>query len=293
MAYASMSGLPTEVLNHIFDYVIPVTRLARQAILDAEWSRDCAEPRCIPPLLFVNKKLSHEAGKVFYTKAILEVAPVRPPGYILNALDRPDVSLDLAVSLSVAFASVPAHYLAWIRNVFMYSDQRDAVSAEGYEATLRWLIEHTNVKYVYLSQRLMTRLRKFRIDLDCAIDFLHHHDSVVPAREIQVYATHDRSYWERIRMKEMAKAMQGNSAPLCQYFLIWPRGPLLLDPRWDARSSDDDHLRQNREAVAKFLDNLAAARSSASQPPAARNHPIPTQGQERRWLYQLCFVMAL
>ena len=290
MARPLLSTLPIEVLNQILDYAIPPTRLALHAFLDPEWKRDCAEPRSVPPLLFVNKKLYHQAANVFYTKAILEIAAIKPPGYILNALGPPDASLDLAVSLSVLFAHVPDQHLSLVQTVCVYSDQRDAISAEGYEATLKWLIERTALTQLYLSRRLMTRLRRFRSKIDTAYDFTRHLDVRMRPRYVEIFATHPRSMWESGRMLDMRGAMQGVEPPAIQYFLTGRELPVLLDPRWDARRSDDEHIRQQRQEIAKFVDERAQEYLARSES-AGKPYKLPLSLNEA-WIYQLCFVMA-
>ena len=291
MANVSILGLPTEVLNQILEHVIPVTRLARHAFLDAQWERHPAEPRSVPSVLFVNKQFHQHAGNIFYSKAILELAPIKPPSYILNAPGGPDAAMDLAVALDIAFASVAPQYLTAIRRVFLYSDQRDAISAEGYESTLRWLIERTGVTTVFLSRRLMTRLRKFRVDIDLAHDFITRQSKAIPSRIIEVVAIHPRSYWETQRMRELVKA-QGNIFPTCQYYLSGPGAPVLLDLRWDARNSDDGQMRERRGEVASYIDQVAVDNPRSHGTCDWAWAPCCFGEGEKPWLYQVLFIFG-
>ncbi|OAP58603.1 hypothetical protein AYL99_07693 [Fonsecaea erecta] len=156
-------SLPLEIREIIYNLTLPVQQLKVQAFCDQAWS-DAEKPAGIPGLLLVNKAVSEEAATVFYSRAVLNIAPLRIPPYLSHSLGGDGAKLNLAFGLDIEFASVPRRHLQRITRSHIYSGQHDAISAEAYEALLRWLVENTAVQTIYLSPRLMTRLRGARVD---------------------------------------------------------------------------------------------------------------------------------
>jgi len=282
-------SLPTEVRNLVYEHAVPVRRLAAQEIVDVEWSRAPSEGRAIPGLLFVNKAVYQQTIPIFYSQAILEVTPIRPPSFIFNALNGPSHQLDLAAPLDPLFSFCPGQHLRWIRTVHVFTGQRDAINAEAYEATLRWLLDHTAVHEIHLSSRLMTRLRRSRVDLESAFKLT----SSMPfaGRPVYIYSRSARSTWELTRMSELKKALRGRQLPELQIYLFKPdcEHDPLLDPRWDVRNNDDDERLTMVDAVARHLDSFQ--RNHTALPLLMPNGSRPTSSPDE-YLYQVCFVLG-
>ena len=253
--------LPTEVLNQILEYLVPGRRIAAQKPTDPEWidywDDEARQPKQLPSIFFVNKKLTPLSLAIFYDKAILEIQPVKPPQYIINGLER-GLSLDLTSEPSMNHAFCPSDHLRRIKQVHIFTGQSDAINAEGYEATLRWLIEHTAVKHIHLSRRILTRLRKTRVAIDSALTAVDNNERTL-VRTIYIWTKHARSFWEKTRVREMTK-VGGIAPPLVQMYLYCEKSGMdpVLDPRWDVKSSDSEERQTASRPLTDLLDDLAA-----------------------------------
>lgn len=277
--------LPVEIRNRIYDFAIPVQHLKAQQFVDACWKAPQG-PNRIPSLFFVNKTVSEEATLAFYSRAILNVAPLRPPAYLFANLNTSVAWLNLAFGLDITFASWPRRHLRRISTCHIYSGQTDAINAEAYEALLRWLIDNTSVRTIHLSWRLMTRLRKARTELNAAYSLCLASSGMSLARAIYVFTEHPRSQWELTRMSELRRALKGRELPKVQSYVFDRNGlpDVLLDPRWDARNSDDEERFAMLDVVAARIDALLAADPLYQD----MDRPSVPAGHS---LYQICFTL--
>ena len=260
MSDIGLLQLPPEVLHTILNFAIPVRRLCTRPLLDNEFKLSgTSEGREVPALLLVSRKTHTEASTIFYSRAILELAPpkTRPPASILTRLDSVhDGSLTLSPQLDNEFSFVAQRTLSMIHRVYVYSDQRHVIEAEAYEALLRWLISRTRVCYIHLSKRLLCRVRKCRVQMQPAS--LLRSLNPVPSRAIQIFSSSGRNEWERVQRRQ-AEAALGSSLPWYHVACgFWKDGRLVLqfDARWDARSTDFDEYREQNIILGKFLDRL-------------------------------------
>ncbi|EXJ73318.1 uncharacterized protein A1O5_03078 [Cladophialophora psammophila CBS 110553] len=247
----SFLNLPPELRQNIYDFSLPVQQLKVQDFYDPGWP-DAEKPAGIPSLFFVNKAVSEEAAAAFYSRAVLNVAPLRPASYLFDSLTGNGPKLNLAFGLDVKFSSCPRRHLQRITTARIYSGQHDAISAEAYEALLRWLVDNTAVQMIHLSRRLMTRLRRARADSNATFDLRAAATSETRLPGIQIYV--------------LEKGGENDA---------------LLDPRWDARSSDDNQRRAVMHNISGWLDSLLAGDPAAEQKGRAEDEPR---------LYQVCFV---
>lgn len=276
--------LPTEIRQRIFHFAIPTQHLKAQQFLDPSWTSP-EGPKGIPSLFCVNKALSEDAAAVFYSRAVLNVAPLRPPSYIFDTLDTPGHRVNLTFGLDVAFSACPRRHLQRITTSHVYSGQRDVINAEAYEGLLRWLADNTSVQTIFLSQRLMTRIRRARADFNATLRLCSLAPNLSLIRTIYIYSEHRRSQWEVTRISELRRALKGRGLPQVQTYLVESGGENdpLLDPRWDARSSDDDDRLANLDKIATWVDHLMAADSVVQQ-------SSQLEGEDKHRLYQVCFV---
>lgn len=278
-------NLPLEIVRRILEFSLPVQHLRVQQFVDPSWTQPKG-PKGIPSLFFVNKIISEEAAAIFYSRAVLNVAPLRPPAYLFDTLTTSGPRLDLAFGLDVAFSFCPRRHLKRLSTAKIYSGQSDAINAEAYEALLRWLIDSTAVRTIYLSQRLMTRLRKARTDFDSTLDLCTSAPRLSLIRTIYVYREHPRSQWESTRIVELKRALKGRELPRLQSYVLEEGGgqDALLDPRWDVRKSDEEHRLTTMDRITAWLDPFLGADSLAQTP----DDHVPEDTKYD--LYQLCFV---
>lgn len=242
----------------------------------------------MPSVCTVNKLLSQRALAIFYDKAILEVVPVKPPQFIFDALER-GFSFDLAAELSSRHAFCPAAYLQRIKRVHIFSGQSDVIKAEGYEATLRWLIDNTSVKDIQLSRLLLTRLRKARVDIGSVLNAINGRAALI--RTVYIWTKHPRSSYENLSMTEMAKA-RGRAPPLVQMY-FYQQGKAMhpvLDPRWTARCSNDNRHHSPIEPFTSLLDKLATRDIACRR--AKSSWKAPSVAEPKHRLYQVCFIVG-
>jgi hypothetical protein len=236
--------------------------------------------------MLVNKKLSKQATDIFYTNAILELTPIKPPLFMLNRLGsgQSSINFDLASGV-VLHPHCPSASLQRIKTVHLYTGQSDAIAAEGYEATLRLLIQNTAVKNIHLSRMVMNRLRKARVNASAALHTISS-QQVELARTVYIWTKHSRSFWERTRRKEMSK-ISGVSPPYVHIYLYEEGANIdpVLDPRWDVKSSDSQEYRTMLLPLTDFLSTTAA------QDPLYNSSAIIEETPDSNRLYQLILVV--
>ncbi len=279
---------PFEIRSRIYDLAILPQYLKAQQFVDPDFPpRQGPVPssRDIPSLFFVSKSIYHEAAAVFYSRATLLISPIRPPEYIWDALSAPrnGYQLNTDLDLHSTFARYPHQHLKRIQTCRIHSGQSDAISAEAYDSLLRWLATFTSVRTVYLSQRLMTRLRHSRSDLVAIHGICACAPGLSVFRTMYVYSEFRRTPWERSQISRLRKALRGRQLPDLQAYILdqSSRSDALLDPRWDARGSDDDERLAMLDDVSAWIDSLLASDAAGHARPAT---------QEGHKLYQICFV---
>ena len=195
----SFLDLPFELRRQIYNLALPAQQLNAQNITDPAWP-EAEQPSGIPSLLFVNKTVSEEVAASFYSRAILNITPVRPRTYLFDSLNNDGPELNLAFGLHLAFAACPRRHLKRITLARVFSGQPDAINAEAYESLLRWLADNTVVQELHLSYRLMTRIRKARTNIDAISNMCNAAPDLSLVRTIHVYGHDMRSAWELTRM---------------------------------------------------------------------------------------------
>jgi hypothetical protein len=89
--------LPAEIRTQIYALAIPVTRLCRRKHCLANpmarhYCLHCADrlgyddPRTVSNLLYVCRSTYQDCWRIFYGKAVLEIAPIRLPGHLTSDL---------------------------------------------------------------------------------------------------------------------------------------------------------------------------------------------------------------
>ncbi|KIW69128.1 hypothetical protein PV04_05021 [Phialophora macrospora] len=285
----SFLDFPFELRQQIYDLVLSVQHLKVQHISDPAWS-EAEKPAGVPSLFMVNKAVSEEAAASFYSRAVLNITPLRPPAYLFDLLNSNGPKHNLAFELDILFAACPHRHLQRIKTAHVFSSQRDAINAEAYEALLRWLADNTAVQEIHLSHRLMTRLRKARTNVNALSNVHNAAPNLSLLRTIHVYRHDPRSTWELTRMVEIKDALRGARMPILQAYVIEAGGldDALLDPRWDLRrSSTVEEVDALHKTISAWLDSLLAADDVCKH--AELDRP---QIGGRSALYQVCFVFG-
>ena len=280
--------LPLELRQKVYRLALPAQRLKAQSIPDPAWAF-ATKPVGIPALFFVTRSISEEAAAIFYSRAALSITPLRPPSLLFDSRTEDGPKLNLAFGLDVQFAAVPRRHLERINTALVFSGQPDAVNAEGYEALLRWLVDNTAVREIYLSPRLMTRLRKTRADVNAISNLCEAASDFSLQRTIRVYVHQLRPQWELTRMQEINRALRGAKLPDVQAYVLEKAGQhdALLDPRWDLRKSSEVEEVEALHSISTWLDGLMAADDVANQPECDSDRKYMLPG-----LYQICFVLG-
>jgi hypothetical protein len=288
--------LPSEVLDQILARAILIPAMLRRQRSPLQhrekWEGtpdERHEP--LPSLFLVNKKLSQASIARFYDNAVLETEPIIPSKFILDHLNSA-LSFDLTTNYSLDYAFCP--HLWRIKRVRLLSGQRDAINAEGYEATLRWLVQNTGVQEITLSRRLMLRVRIARANPESALTALSSLNGGL-SRVVYIWTRHRPCIWERERRAKMTQLLGGTAPPALQMYL-YRQDCLMepfLDPRWDLRKSDTLETRTLTEPITKVLDDMAANNVTCQR---AHNVWEPHEGGippvMRLRLYQVCFVVG-
>ncbi|RVX67078.1 hypothetical protein B0A52_08321 [Exophiala mesophila] len=280
-------ALPVEILDRIYQFALPSQCLAVQKFKDPSFSQ-AQRPSGIPNLFLVSRQVYRHAAPIFYSQAILNVAPIcrsDNPGssgirvWSSPLLDRGAGDLDLT------FASCNPDYLSKIAVVNIFSGQLTAVDVCSYETLLRWLINRTAVRSIHLSQRLMTRvMRAERVDLYTAVS----HANTVHPRPVEstvyIYSSYKQTTWEIFRTANFRRILKQLQLPRLQCYLYssGTNHDPILDPRWDVRQSDTDERMAVVRQVAEFLDALIAADAQCCRPP---------DDTTTNRLYQVVFVL--
>jgi len=280
--------LPFEIRNRIYDFAISAQHLKvpEQRFVDPQWHD---KPQGLPGVLLVNKAISQEAIPIFYSRAILNVAPLHPPEYLFDALNARGPKLDLTLGLHRIFAPFPAQNLARIDACHIYAGQSKAISAEAFEALVGWLMTRTSLQSINLSSRLMTRLRRARTDLVSTHNLHVAASGLSLVRTVYIYSQHARSPWELTQMSRLRSALADRELPVVQAY-VWNKNggeEPFLDPRWDVRHNDDDQRRAKMDQVSTWYDSLLAG-DSICQARVGRQ----TEQTDKR-LYQVYFVFEV
>ncbi|EXJ59945.1 hypothetical protein A1O7_04093 [Cladophialophora yegresii CBS 114405] len=283
----SFLDFPFELRQQIYDLVLSTQQLKVQHIKDPAWA-DAEKPAGAPGLLLVNKAVYKEAAASFYSRAVLNIAHLRPPAYMFDSPSRNGLKHNLAIGLDALFAACQ-HHLQRIKMARVFSGQHDAINAEAYEALLHWLADNTAVREIYLSRRLTTRLRSARTNVDGLRSVHNAALDLSLLRTVHVYRPGARSAWEVTRMGEIKRALRGASLPILQAYILEAGGQCdaLLDPRWDLRRSSTAEEVDALHDISAWLDSLLAADVVAQK--AEQGH---AQGGAWSGLYQVCFVFG-
>lgn len=293
---AGLLSLPIELRQQIYNHAIPISRLTPFPLGDAEWSMKTTEARGVPAILYASRQIYEEAAPLFYSRAILEVAPAQQ-GYNFWDVQIEGRMISHAYSrLMYTFRIYRAEHLRLVRRVHIFSNQTQAINGQCYEALLLWLVEHTSVENIQLSSRPMTRISgKASFDLP---SWKAVFSDAVPRdasnlRLVRIWATKGRPPWEYEKiMRLRCKPSNGTLNPIQIYFCV-PHGDgnavdLQLDPRWLTRLSEEPEKVAAMEAAMPMIDRVMCEVLKGREAQNYKDNSRHFEGEA--WLYQMILV---
>ena len=122
----------------------------------------------MPSLLFVCRSTYVDCSTIFYSKAILEIAPLRLAGRLTSDLpsgeEEPrsaeDNYLLLAKALDKEYKFVSTEFKRTIHTTYMWTHDGTGLSHETFRATLKWILRNLNPKEVHVSAPVTEYLGK-------------------------------------------------------------------------------------------------------------------------------------
>ena len=111
-----------------------------------------------------------DCSSIFYSKAILEIAPLRLPGRLTSNLpsveEEPRSAEEnyilLACALDTEYKFVPDAFKKMIYTTYIWTHDGTGISHETFRATLKWILRNLNPKEVHVSAPVTEYLGKRR-----------------------------------------------------------------------------------------------------------------------------------
>lgn len=198
--------LPAEIRNQIYAFVIPNTRLCtRKHCLTNPMARQyclhCADrlehdfPRKTPSVMYVCKAMYEDCSTIFYSKATLEIAPLRLPGRLTSNLSgsAEENYLLLSCALDVEYRFVPAVFRTMIHTAYVWTHDGTGISKETFRALLKWILRNLNPQEIQISAPVTDYLGKRRKHRGPPHFLRHQAETVAEIRAIcdqEIWAAH-------------------------------------------------------------------------------------------------------
>lgn len=293
---ASLLGLPTEIRQQIYNFLIPVSRLVPFPLGDSEWSMKTDEARGVPSVIFACRKIYEEATPLFYSRAILEVAPAQQSNSYWDLHMEGKMVSHAYSRLIQTFRFYRPEHLRLIRRVHVFSNQSQAINGQCYEALLLWLVDNTSVEHIQISARPMTRISgQATFDLpswrttfvDCGPRYPGN------LRIVRIWTRKGRPPWEHEKMMRLrCKPTDGTLNPIQIYFRVTDQrselADLQLDPRWLTKLSEEPAKVAAMEAAAPMIDRLMLDVLQGREAQDYKDNSRHFEGDA--WLYQMILV---
>jgi hypothetical protein len=214
--------LPAEIRTQIYALAIPVTRLCRRKHCLANpmarhYCLHCADrlgyddPRTVPSLLYVCRSTYQDCWRIFYGKAVLEIAPIRLPGHLTSDLtgsvDQNYLLLERAFDAEYAF--LPKNAKALIHTAYVWTHDGNGISTETLTALLRWTLRNLNPQEIHISAPVTEYLDLRHRYRRSAHQLTHQPDAITRIRDIcdqEIWATHASLQAESGKLELVASA---------------------------------------------------------------------------------------
>jgi hypothetical protein len=169
--------------------------MARQYCLHCADRLEKDDPRTVSSLLYVCRSTYRDCFPIFYSKAVLEIAPIRLPGHLISDLtDSADQNyLLLARAFDAEYSSLPAHTKQLIHTAYVWTHDGNGISTETFTALLRWVLRNLNPQEIHISAPVAEYLDLRNRYRRSAHQLTHHPDTVTRIRAIcdqEIWATH-------------------------------------------------------------------------------------------------------
>ena len=220
----TLFSLPAEILNQIYTFAVPVTRLCRRKHCLANpmarhYCLHCADrlgyddPRTVSSLLYVCRSMYQDCSPIFYGKAVLEIAPIRLPRHqtsdLAGPVDQNDLLLARAFDAEYAFLS--AHFRSLIHTAYVWTHDGNGISTETFTALLRWILRNLNPQEIHISAPVTEYLDLRHRYRRTANQLAHQPEAVTRIRAIcdqEIWATHASLQPESGKVELAASAMR-------------------------------------------------------------------------------------
>lgn len=289
----SLLDLPVEIRRQVYDSVIPASRLVPFPLGDSEWSMKTNEARGAPPIIFACRKIYEETTPLFYSRAILEVAPAQQSNSYWDFQLEGKMVSHAYGRLIQTFRFYRPEHLRLIRKVHIFSNQSQAINGQCYEALLLWLIDNTSAEDIQISARPMTRISgKAIFDLPSwRATFLEPEPRTREnLRIVRIWTRKGRPPWEHEKMMRLrCKPSDGTLNPIQIYFCVNDKQngmkDLQLDPRWLTKLSEEPEKVVVMEAAAPMIDCLMESVLQGKEAQDYKDNSRHLKGDA--WLYQM------
>jgi hypothetical protein len=212
--------LPAEIRNQIYALAIPVTRLCRRKHCLANpmarhYCLHCADrlehddPRTVSSLLYVCRSTYQDCLRIFYGKAVLEIAPIRLPGHLTSDLTGSvDQNYLLEQAFDAEYAFLPKSAKALIHTAYVWTHDGNGISTETLTTLLRWTLRNLNPQEIHISAPVAEYL-DLRHRYRRSAHQLRQPDTITRIRNIcdqEIWATHASLQPESGKLELVASA---------------------------------------------------------------------------------------
>jgi hypothetical protein len=153
------------------------------------------DPRTVSNLLYVCRSTYQDCWRIFYSKAVLEIAPLRLPGHLISDLtgsvDQNYLLLERAFDAEYAF--LPKNAKALIHTAYVWTHDGNGISTETLTALLRWTLRNLNPQEIHISAPVTEYLDLRHRYRRSTHQLTHQPDAITRIRAIcdqEIWATH-------------------------------------------------------------------------------------------------------
>lgn len=250
----------------------------------------------MPPIIFASRKIYEDTAPLFYSRAILEVAPAQQSYSYWDFQTEGKMVSHAYGRLIHTFRFYRPEHLRLIRRVHVFSNQTQAINGQCYEALLLWLVEHTSVEDIQISSRPMTRISgKAIFDLPSwrAAFFDAGPLNAESLRIVRIWTKKGRPPWEYEKMMRLrCKPSDGTLNPIQIYFCVADKQSkamdLQLDPRWLTKLSEEPEKVAAMEAAVPMIDRVMYDVLQGKEAQDYKDNTRHFVGDA--WLYQMILI---
>jgi hypothetical protein len=307
--------LPYELRAIVYKHVLPAQYLRVQQKFPDESYVNAAHKKLggIPAIFFANKAIYAEASAIFYSKAVLDLAPIGQPTPSRMALieaqtpaatplpatpfaspfaipiatpaaapSRPALHQRATLALSTA----PTHHLQQLMKARLFKGSRRPASSHEFETSLTWLICNTTIQDIYCSPKATPYMPLAREeDLVPAESLCSAHPGLEIVRLVRIYQGVGAQLPNLRRGQSglMSESRDYNQDPTVLAGIYEPAGRhgVIWNPRAHIERASTPEYAERLTKVADWIDALWDEEEE-------KKRVEPGSGLK---LYRLCFVL--